>query len=385
MSPRGSAFHHARICVIGLRGMPGVIGGIESFCENVYTRMAEANPSASITLLTRRGYSERQRYAFKGVAVRVLSAPRLWGVDTLMHTFWALIYARMVLAPDLVHIHGIGPAFFVPFARLLGFIVVVTHHAPDYERPKWGLGVRLLLSLGERFSAYWAQATVCVSQSVHARFLQLYPSAGARAYVIRNSAELPKKDHHARNAVLEELGLSPRRYILAVGRLDETKGFEDLICAFKTRPEGYKLVIAGSDVGNTEYFDVLSRHESDDIIFAGFRTGADLRSLYEEAALFVHPSRMEGYALVVGEALCASIPILVSDIPPHREFGLEEQCYVPVSDVPALARALSVKDYRHYHSQAAVARQRADSWDRVSQEYLSIYRPLISKRHRAKD
>ena len=111
MSFRGSTAHPARICVIGLRGVPGVIGGIESVCESIYPRIAAASPSTTITIVTRSGYSQRRRYVFKGVDVHVLWAVDLWGVGTLIHTFCALIYARVVLTSDLVHLHGIGPAF----------------------------------------------------------------------------------------------------------------------------------------------------------------------------------------------------------------------------------------------------------------------------------
>lgn len=38
----------------------------------------------------------------------------------------------------MLHIHAIGPALLVPYAKLLGMKVVFTHHGPDYDRDKWG-------------------------------------------------------------------------------------------------------------------------------------------------------------------------------------------------------------------------------------------------------
>ncbi len=46
---------------------------------------------------------------------------------------------------DIVHIHAIGPSIAIPFAKLLGLKVVVTHHGPDYDRKNWNFFAKLLV------------------------------------------------------------------------------------------------------------------------------------------------------------------------------------------------------------------------------------------------
>lgn len=369
---------------IGLRGVPHVIGGIEVVCENLYPEIVKRDPDTSVTLLIRRGYTPERNFVWQGVQVIALWSPIFWGVDTLIHTFLAILYARLFLRPSIVHLHGIGPAFFAPLSRLLGMRTVVTHHSADYRRPKWDWRGQVFLKLGEASAAKSAQAVVCVSNAVRADFIQRYPGAAGRTSVIRNASGLDLDVRRQDTGILEQLGIEEKGYILAAGRLEATKAFHELIEAFgSARTGGRKLVIAGADAGNIDYARDLMSAASDRIVFAGYRNGAELQQLFRDAALFVHPSHMEGYGLVVSEALCAGTPVLASDIPPHREFGLAERCYVPAGDVPALAAALSVPDYETYRSTGAIDAQRRDGWARVAGEYAALFAAIMRRGGRA--
>jgi glycosyltransferase involved in cell wall biosynthesis len=72
------------------------------------------------------------------------------------------------------------------------------------------------------------------------------------------------------------------------------------------------------------------------VIFAGFRSGAQLTALYRRAARFLHPSEMEGFGLVVLEALSMGAPVSLSDIAVHREFELPDDSFFPVGDIQAI-------------------------------------------------
>jgi glycosyltransferase involved in cell wall biosynthesis len=61
---------------------------------------------------------------------------------------------------------------------------------------------------------------------------------------------------------------------------------------------------------------------------------------YHEASVAVCPSRFEGFGLTPIEAVASGVPVVASDIPPHREFVGTAARLVPVDDVPALARGI---------------------------------------------
>ena len=105
-----------------------------------------------------------------------------------------------------------------------------------------------------------------------------------------------------------------------------------------------------------------------------------LASVYRGAALFVHPSRLEGYGLVIAEALALGLPLIVSDIPPHLEFDLPEQCYYPAGDIAALAAKLSSGDFKQYCAQTASEAARRRNWNDIAAQHLELYAEVAEPR-----
>jgi glycosyltransferase involved in cell wall biosynthesis len=282
----------------------------------------------------------------------------------------------LFLHPDIVHLHAVGPGFFAPMARMLGFRVIGTHHAADYDRPKWGRFGKWFLKSGERMMARFAEDVICVSHIIETRIAQEHPARRDNFTTIHNGAPpagvTPALDEAA-SEILDALRVTSGGYILCVGRLDPTKGFHDLIEAYtRARPKGLKVVVVGGSMGSDEYAARLKAKASDDIIFAGVRRAEEVRMLYRHAALFVHPSYLEGFALVLLEALAADTPILASNIPEHEELGLAPVNYYAVGDVDALSAQLSrpVEDFR-VTRRAQILEE--NDWDTIARRHHDIF------------
>lgn len=360
-----------KICAIGLRGIPDVIGGIETHCEHLYSRLSQLDDTLEIVVIGRSGYARKQTIG--NIRVVPLWAPRRRELETLIHTPLAILHARLFIHPEVIHLHAIGPGFFAPLARLLGFRVVATHHATDYDRPKWGGFGRRFLKAGEWMISRFASKVVCVSQQIEDRLVSQHPKGRKRYVTIRNGAPPARPDDMSRESVLDEIGVRPGEYVLCVGRLDPTKGFHDVVDAFaKASPGGRKLVIVGDAIGDDAYAAGLLASASGAVIFAGRRNAAEVRALYRNAALFVHPSYMEGFAMVVLEAISADVPILVSDIPAHIEVGLEEGNYYPCGDVAVLAKILSQASYEGLRCTRRAAILHDNDWDTVARRHREI-------------
>ncbi|MDP3495941.1 MAG: glycosyltransferase [Hyphomonadaceae bacterium] len=359
-----------RICAIGLRGIPDVMGGIETHCENLYPRLASIDTTLDITVIGRSDYVSPGR--FGNVRVVSLWAPRRKALETLIHTPLALLYARLFLHPHVVHLHAIGPGFFAPLARLLGFRVLATHHATDYDRPKWGRFGRWFLKTGERMIARFANDVVCVSGTIEAGLAAEYPARKEHYCTIRNGVP-PAASTAAPDNILERLGVTSRGYVLAVGRLDATKGFHELVEAFRiAAPAGLKLVIAGGGPEGDGYAAELAKHASPDIIFAGPLPAALVGTLYANAALFVHPSHMEGFALVVLEAIAADAPLLISRIAPHLELALDPECYFETGSVKELSERLATGRFDRLRPALRKEILAEGNWDRIAERHHAI-------------
>jgi glycosyltransferase involved in cell wall biosynthesis len=82
-----------------------------------------------------------------------------------------------------------------------------------------------------------------------------------------------------------------------------------------------KLVIVGAPSYTSDYNSYLNEiaEESPNIIFTGFQTGKNLKQLFSNAYLYIHPSESEGLSITILEAMSFGICILISDIPENLE------------------------------------------------------------------
>lgn len=365
------------VCVIGARNVPNFIGGIETVCAQLYPSLLNIAPEYSFILFTRVKPIDKAHEQYAGLKLKYIPTLNLSGLETLLHTLFSLVYARLFLHPQIVHLHGIGPGFFAPLARVFGFKTVVTHHAVDYERPKWGRFGRAFLIYGERFACRFAHRVVCVSQTLKEDLDKRFPKNSDRYVTIRNGGSLDFNDYVDAPGVLDEFKLTSGQYILAVGRLEQTKGFHELIAAYQQiKQPKRKLVICGVGIHAEQYTEELMANASQNIIFVGFQNGDQLKTLYAHAALFIHPSHMEGFCLVVSEALSAGVPIALSNIPPHREFKLPQRCFFTAGDIAAMANILRLDTFAQYQSKDAFEHQRLNTWLISAEKHKLLYQKL---------
>ncbi|WP_288788126.1 glycosyltransferase [uncultured Fibrobacter sp.] len=139
------------------------------------------------------------------------------------------------IPPDIVHIHAIGPALFVPLFRLTGAKVIYTHHGQDYMRAKWGRFAKFVLKMGERLGTRFSHRIIVISNYIDDCLKRLYKTR--RTVLIRNGVEIRTDAPKDEAIALAHLGIEPKKYILACGRFVEEKGFHDLIEAYQKLPE----------------------------------------------------------------------------------------------------------------------------------------------------
>ena len=133
------------VFVLGLRGFPGVQGGVETHAENLYPLMSEKG--VKVICATRKPFHIHDSPEWLGVRLLPIWAPKSRYFEAIVHSILATIWAAR-LRPDVVHVHAVGPALVTPLIRLFGLRAVVTHHGPDYDREKWTYIPRAVLRLG---------------------------------------------------------------------------------------------------------------------------------------------------------------------------------------------------------------------------------------------
>lgn len=138
---------------------------------------------------------------------------------------------------------------------------------------------------------------------------------------------------------------STRRVVLAVGRLAEEKGFEQLLTAFGVLAPQYpewELVILGEGLEREALEQQRERLGLNDRVHLPGRVG-NLSDWYARADLYVMSSRFEGFPNTLVEAMAMGCPVIATDCESGpREIIRDGQngLLVPVEDDNALAQAL---------------------------------------------
>ncbi|MBU0625009.1 glycosyltransferase family 4 protein [Patescibacteria group bacterium] len=311
-----------RIAMVGQKGLPAQYGGIERHVEQLSRRLGLAGHE--VLVYTRTWFGTPSENYAKGV--RAVITPTIYRkhLDAIVHTLTSTVHAIRSKA-DIIHYHGVGPSLLAWIPRIFApqIKVVATFHCIDRKHQKWSLFARFMLGLGERCACLFPHQTIVVSKT-----LQSYCDNRFNCLTeyIPNGIEEPAAASHEDESILTKFGLEPGNYILMVSRLVRHKGAHHLIDAYQElerngRINGKKCVIVGGSAFTTDYIDELLRKAEGDpnIIFTGYQSGCELKALFANAYLVVHPSESEGLPIAVLEAMSYGQTVLASDIPENME------------------------------------------------------------------
>ena len=362
------------IVVTGTRGIPEIQGGVETHCQELYPRLVALGHE--VTIIRRTPYiSDSNRISeYKGVKLIDVYAPRKKSLEAIIHTFLAIIRARR-LNPDIIHIHAIGPAILVPFARFLGLTVVMTNHGPDYNRQKWGRMARWMLRSGERLGTRFSNRIIVISKVIAGILSDNYGRNDTA--LIYNGVSRPQKSEST--DYITSLRLQPKKYIVAVGRFVKEKGFHDLIEAYKKlQPTDYKLVIAGDADHPDEYSRQLKAEaRKAGVVLTGFIRGEKMNQLMSNAALFVIPSYHEGLPFSLLEAMSYDLDTIVSDIPANKLDILTPSDFFPTGNIEMLAA--KIKEKMKFPAPRTYDLTPYD-WDRIARQTADLYLSLLKNK-----
>lgn len=244
---------------------------------------------------------------------------------------------RVLRSFDVVHAHGLRAGALTALAlrhwRGAGPGLVVTVHNAPAAGGVTGAVYRLL----ERIVARRADAVLCVSGDLEQRM----HAAGARRVsraVVPAPSIAPAPAEPADQAVAAPSGAP---VVLAVGRLARQKAFDVLIEAaprWRDLSPAPRLAIAGEGPLAGDLAAQAARLAVS-VDFLGRR--ADVPALLAEAAVFVLPSRWEGQALILQEALRAGVPIVATRAGGNPDLtGEDGALLVPPGDPAAIADAV---------------------------------------------
>ena len=363
----------AKIVVTGTRGIPNIMGGVETHCEELFPRISRMGYET--TVIRRSNYVKDELLEWNGVKLVNVQSPKKKSFEAIIHTFRAINKAKK-LGADILHIHAIGPAMLVPYAKLRGIKVVFTHHGPDYDRDKWGFLAKNMLKFGEMLGCKCADHVIVISDVIKNLISKKYGRT-ENVHLIYNGVPNPTicdyKDY------FDELNISKGNYILGMCRFVPEKNLHHLVEAFANLKLLYpndftniKLVLAGDTDFEDDYSKKLKQIAKDNgVVLTGFIKGPKLQSLLSNAKCFVLPSSHEGLPIALLEAMSYRLPVIVSDIPANLEVGLKQNSYFPCGNIQALQDKLEI--IMREHLKRVEYDMSKYSWDNIAKQVAKIY------------
>lgn len=359
-----------KIVVTGTRGIPNIMGGVETHCEELFPRIAKMG--FDVTVVRRKSYVKENLAEWHGVNLVDVETPKKKAFEAIIHTFRAINKAKK-LGADVLHIHAIGPALLVPYAKMLGMKVVFTHHGPDYDRDKWGRAAKMMLKLGERLGCRYADQVIVISNVIRELIARKY-GCTENVSLIYNG--VPKPDICDYPEYFSELGIEQGKYVLGMSRFVPEKNLHHLVEAFsKIDAKGCKLVLAGDADFEDEYSKSLKElARKNGVVLTGFVRGQKLHSLLTNAKCYCLPSSHEGLPIALLEAMSYGLPLIVSDIPANMEVGLSDENYYHVGDISALSEKLkNAINKPTSHLEYDMGKY---DWDKIAMQVADVYRKI---------
>lgn len=176
--------------------------------------------------------------------------------------------------------------------------------------------------------------------------------------------------------------------IIFVGKIYPGKRPADLLQAFaKVRQKASAaLIFVGDGESRASLEQVVASEHIPDVHFMGFRNQSELPEFLTAADIFVLPSALETWGLVVNEAMCFSLPVICTDrvgaggdLVHHGENGF----VYPVGDVEKLAEHLLtlVQDAPLRRRMGDLSQQMIEKWS-YREDIEAIAASLESVIHR---
>jgi glycosyltransferase involved in cell wall biosynthesis len=207
--------------------------------------------------------------------------------------------------------------------------------------------------IGFRMQARAKRALMVSSETARADLERYYPAARGRAHVVRFAIDLDVTPYLARGADVRALYKLPQRYFFLPNQFWRHKNHRVIVEALaRLKAEG-RLDALPPVILTGQPKDPRSPTHFDDLMTAAKAAGVeqhfrylglipydDVLALNASCLAMINPSRFEGWSTPIEEAKAFATPLILADIPIHREQA-PDATFFPWERADAAAEALT--------------------------------------------
>lgn len=288
------------------------------------------------------------------------------------------------IRPDIVHLHFTYPPY--SFVTHLNIPVIITVHGLSSVRVKGSYPKSDYLNLKFILYPYFekkalrnASRVITVSQWAKEESDKLIGVDSKTVYI-------PNGVNYKKYCNIEPMQIS-HPSIFFIGRLVKFKGVDILIKSLQIVKKVYPdihLYIAGNGP-QSRNLKSLSRDLNLDssITFLSFLSEEDKLKMLKSADIFVVPSRIETFGIVILEALASGIPIVASNtggipqILDNGKYGLLAETENSEDLAQKIIALIKNKSLRDELSEKGKQRAKEYSWDNVAFRTTELYSSIL--------
>ncbi|GAB4516136.1 MAG: glycosyltransferase family 1 protein [Anaerolineae bacterium] len=288
---------------------------------------------------------------------------------------------------DIAHVPYWGPPLSSPAKLVTSILDVIPLVIPDYAQ---GIHNRLYVSL-VRAAALGSAHTITISDAAKRDIVQ-YLNIPAEAITTTHlgvDEQFHPRMGAERDADVRAKYNLPDRFVLYLGGFDVRKQVNMLLLAYTYVLQGddVPLVLAGKEPDwRKALFPDMRRYAdelgiSDRVQWLGYIDEEDKPSLYRLADVFVFPSMMEGFGLMLLEAMASGTPVVANDIEVFREIVGDGAYLVesPRAMAGAILALLGQEPLRNTMINQGLAQATRFTWRKTAQATLQIYEEVMAK------
>jgi glycosyltransferase involved in cell wall biosynthesis len=342
------------------------LGGAQRLAIDLHKGGLDAGLSSKLF-----GLSKDPNYNIQGASSLQYKSPyklivfrKLWGY-----------FKKEVSAGDIVHVHLFPAIFYVSVLHIFKLIpkckLILTEHNTTNNRRHtlWG-GVIDYFT----YKSYYK--IIAISRGTAEALLKWKPLLVNKVQIISNGAHLRFDKPFYRKHKTKPL-------IVSVGRLHTQKNYDIALKAVsKIKDLNFEYWIAGVGELEEELKDQVEHLGlQDKVKFLGYVS--DIPSLLKKADIFLIPSTWEGFGLAAVEAMNASLPCVVSNVPGLGDLiekdGEDAFLVTPSNEkiiTQRLTQLVENKELRHEMGKKAFTRSLNFGVHTMIKDYMNLYKKI---------
>jgi glycosyltransferase involved in cell wall biosynthesis len=242
--------------------------------------------------------------------------------------------------------------------------VVTIHDLIFLRYPQWYKAIdRAIYTKKSRYACAHADRIIAISEQTRSDITEFFGTPSEKIEVVYQGCDPAfyfNADEKKKEAFRNKYSLPPQ-YLLYVGTIEPRKNLMQIIKAMQISGSGLPLLVIGRETSYAKTVrEYISDQEIDNIFFLGNVPNADLPALYQMAAMFIYPSRFEGFGIPILEALNSGTPVITSKGGCFSEAGGPHSLYInpdqpdeiaaaikQIMEDPGLARQMSEMGKKH--------------------------------------